>query len=89
MFPNQLDGANVLYYTDKGNYGTVKYENGKIAHRIFYIAICQYNDDKDYYLFLCDESLDVVSDSVWSSLEQCMSIAKQQYGSIHFNKYDF
>ena len=86
MFPSQLDGANVLFYTDKGNYGVVKYETGKIAHSIFYVAICQYNNDKDYYLFSCDESFNVVADSVWSSLEQCFSIAKQQYSSVSFKK---
>ncbi len=89
MFPSQLDGANVLHYTDKGNYGVVKYENGKNAHSIYYIAICQYNNDKDYYLFSCDELFNVVADSVWGSAEQCISIAKQQYGFINFKKYDF
>lgn len=88
MFPNQLDNANVLFYTDRNNYGVITYTDGKVAHRVSYLAICKYNDDENYYLFSCDECFNVVADSVWTSVEKCMSIAKQQYSSVNFKKYD-
>ena len=44
MFPNTLDNAKVLYYTD-----------GKVADYIKYLAICKYQNRKEeYYLFRCD-----------------------------------
>ena len=32
MFPNILDDALVHFYTQKGNYGSVYYDNGKIEY---------------------------------------------------------
>ena len=39
MFPNILDNAIVYFYTQKGNYGSAFYDNGKIEY-IHYLAIC-------------------------------------------------
>ena len=50
MFPNILDNAIVYFYTQKGDYGSVFYDNGKIEC-IHYLAICSY-DNKEYYLFV-------------------------------------
>lgn len=75
MFPMELDGAKVLYYTPKGNYGALKYSNGDISDYYHYLAICQYPDDHHYYLFCCNENYEVVSDWVDSSIENCMKNA--------------
>ena len=53
MFPNILDNAIVYFYTQKGNYGSVFHDNGKIEH-VHYLAICSY-DNKEYYLFHCND----------------------------------
>ena len=38
MFPNILDNAIVYFYTQKGDYGSVSYDNGKIEY-IYYLVI--------------------------------------------------
>lgn len=82
MFPKILDGAEVLYYTPNNNYGEVYWDNGEIAHYIKYLAICKYpNRDDEFYLFCCDECYDVVADSLWNSIEMCMSAANSSNGN--------
>ena len=39
MFPNILDNAIVYFYTQKGNYGSVSYDNGKIEYIILLFAL--------------------------------------------------
>ena len=79
MFPNELDGAKVLYYTPQDNYGALKYPNGEIAERYHYLAICKYAKDDNYYLFCCNENYEVVSDSLHCSLDACMRVATVSY----------
>lgn len=71
-FPKELDGAKVLYYTDRGVFEPVHYPGGAIAHNVAYLAICKYENDEDYYIFHCDESLDVVADDCFQSIEECL-----------------
>lgn len=81
MFPEELDGAKVLYYTPKDNYGYIYYSNGDIANNVKFLAICKYQNEKEeYYLFRCDENYEVVGDSVWNSIEECMNIANSSHG---------
>lgn len=70
-FPRGLNGAKVLYYTDKGNFEPVRYPGGEIAHRVAYLAVCKYDGDEEHYVFHCDESLDVVADDCIGSLTRC------------------
>lgn len=79
MFPIMLDGAEVLYHTPQDHFGSVRYPDGKISDDIRYLAICRYKDDEDYYLFCCDEKLEVVSDSLWHSIDECMKVASASY----------
>ncbi|WP_339001989.1 hypothetical protein [Fusobacterium animalis] len=74
MFPNVLDGAFVYFYTQKGNYGSVFYDNGKIEY-IYYLAICSYNNQ--YYLFHCNDKFEVIADYLFDSIEECKSIASK------------
>ena len=67
MFPRELDHAKVLYYTPKDEYGCIYYENGDIADRIGYLAIGRYRNE-------------AVGDSVWDSVEECMSAANSSRG---------
>lgn len=77
MFPNQIDGADVLSYTDYGDYGCVLYTTGEIADNIHYYCIAQYKGEESYYLFGCDSGYEVVCDSLWGSIEMCRHIVKQ------------
>lgn len=79
-FPKMLDNAKVLYYTPKDDYGKIYYTGGGVADEIGYLAICKYeNDEEAYYLFRCDDRFEVVQDSVWKSIEECMSVAASSY----------
>lgn len=81
MFPKILDKAKVLYYTPKDDFGCIFYTNGDVAHHVKYLAICKYpSENKEYYLFRCDENYEVVGDSVWDSIEECMAVANSSYG---------
>ena len=81
MFPEILDNAKVLYYTPKDDYGKIYYINGEVADYIKYLAICKYlNGKEEYYLFRCDENFEVVGDSVWKSVDECMGVANSSYG---------
>lgn len=71
-FPKELDGAKVLYYSERGNFEPVYYPGGEIAHNISYLAVCKYDNDEEYYVFHCDGSLEVVADDCLPSLEVCM-----------------
>ena len=75
MFPNILDNAIVYFYTQKGNYGNVFYDNGKIEY-IHYLAICSYNN-KEYYLFHCNDKFEVIADYLFDSIEECKEIASK------------
>ena len=80
MFPQILDNAKVLYYTPKDDYGKIYYPNGEVADYIKYLAIAKYSNDKEeYYLFRCDENFEVVGDSVWKSVDECMSVANSSH----------
>ena len=81
-FPKVLDNACVLYYTPQDYYGTVRYTTGEIADYIRYLAICKYEGDTQYYLFGCNAEYEVVSDSPWESVKQCMLVAIDSYGRV-------
>ncbi len=81
-FPKILDNAKVLYFTPQSNYGTVYYTTGEIADYICYLAICKYENDNTFYLFGCNSDYDVVSDSSWGSIEECMRIAQTTYNGL-------
>ena len=86
MFPIKLDGASVLYYTSQDDYGYSIFSNGEIADHYRYLAICKYTKDDKYYLFCCDENYEVVSDTLYNSVEACMGIASQYKENIVWNK---
>ncbi len=74
-FPAILDNAKVLYYTDRGDYGAVYWDNGTIAEQISYLAVCIYDSGHGAYLFGCNDSFDVVADSLCDSVEECLKAA--------------
>ena len=65
MFPDYLDGAKVLEYTDLGHFGFITdydEDSTPIEKEIRYLAICQYSGDETVYLFSCDEDHSVIFD---------------------------
>ena len=81
-FPKVLDDACVLYYTPQDCYGTVRYTTGEAVGNISYLAICKYKNDSAYYLFGCNAAYEVVSDSLWNTVEECMCAAKNSYDCV-------
>ncbi len=82
MFPKSLDGAEVLYHSQKAEFGTVKETTEKILDYISYLAICKYADTSgEYYLFDVNENYEVIGDTVFESTETCMRIADASYSS--------
>lgn len=80
MFPTQLDGARVLYFTPESDYGVLYYDTGGIAAHFQYLAICKYNNDDRCYLFYCNEQKEVETDDLGASVEECMRIAQSSTG---------
>lgn len=79
VFPTELDGAKVLFYTPQGDYGAMEYPNGEVADDYHYLAICKYLEDNNYYLFCCNENYEVVNDWMESSIADCMKAAASSY----------
>ena len=80
MFPNILDDALVHFYTQKGDYGSIYYDNGKV-HYIHYLPICSY-DNKEYYLFHCNNKFEVIADYLFDSIEECMNMTNRSKKEI-------
>ena len=66
-FPKQLNGAKVLYYTEKGDFTPVR----NPAHNVCYLAVCKYDENSDYFIFHLDECFEVVADDCYDSFEAC------------------
>ena len=70
MFPNELNGAEVLYYTEKADFGELE-EEGKNARAIAYLAIARKPGDPALYLMLCDAEYSVIADHSFPAVEWC------------------
>ena len=80
MFPDILDGAKVLFFSIKDDYGVMFDTEGNEIAQIKYFAICRYDDSDEYYLFKCNDEYEVESDFLCDSIEMCMNIASDSYG---------
>ena len=75
MLPNILDGAKVLFFSSKDDYGIMYDTECNVVAHFKYLAICKYDDSEGYYLFKCNEEYEVESDFLCDSIEMCMSVA--------------
>lgn len=83
-FPDKLDDAVVVEFSDFGNFGTV---NGD-GRTVRYFAICQYPNDEGYHLFFCDGHVydyDVITSDHMGSIEECRESASR-YGDVVWHK---
>ena len=81
MFPKELNGADVLFYTDKADYGELE-EEGKDARAIACLAIAKKPEDPAYYLMLCDADYGVIADHSFPAVEWCKTMAGMRYPDI-------
>lgn len=79
MFPDVLDGAKVLFYTPKDDYGIMYDTTGNVVAHFKYLSICKYENGEGYYLFKCNEEYEVVSDSLWDSIEMCCGLKSDEF----------
>ena len=82
MFPKTLDGAEVIYYTEKNNFGSRYYTTGEIYDQVCYLAICKYpNTSNEFYLFECNDSFEVISDTLEETILACVKSASDIFGN--------
>lgn len=87
-FPRELDNAKVLYYTEKGDFGAVYWAGGQaVANYVSYLAICTYQDDKNFYLFNCDENCEVVADGCLDSIERGLQVGRDINPNVVWHKH--
>lgn len=80
MFLERLDGARIQYFAPEGEYGRMHYETGGIGADFKYLAICQYHGSDKFCLFCGNARKEVETDSLWDSMEACMSVAECFWG---------
>ena len=83
-FLDKLDNADVLEFSNRGNFGTIKGDDRTVR----YFAICQYPGHAGYYLFFCaghHYDFDVIIDDLEETIEICKERASQ-YGEVIWNK---
>ena len=65
MFPDYLDGARVLEFTEKGHLGFITdYDDdgNPFEREVRYLALCAYTGNEKCCLFYCDADFEVISD---------------------------
>ena len=90
MFPDYLDGAKVLEYTQRGNFAVTVDPwddvNPGTAKEICYVAICQFEGSNSFNVFWCDEDYHVLQDWLWDSIAECKQIHKETVNAVWFKK---
>jgi hypothetical protein len=84
-FPAKLDNANVLYYTDNDDFGVLACTDGSNPIPIRYLAICQYENDNYYYLFLCNENIEVETDDLCETIDETKDFARLRNNNISWH----
>ena len=79
-FPDRLDNAKVLFYTEENDFGVLRYTTGEIAARYRFLAICKYDKEDIYYLFKCNGQFEVEMDQDYHTLDACMRSVAEMYG---------
>lgn len=74
----EIDGAKVIEFTALSKYGNAEYSNQEIVI-IKRLAICNYDNKQQYYLFACDDSFNVLGDTVHNSIEEAKTFAISYY----------
>lgn len=86
MCPHIIDGARVVCSTvldaTRHRYsGAVILRDGDAEQRWFHgLAIAQYPDSTDAYLFYCDKDWETENDSLYSSVAEAVAEATRQFG---------
>ncbi|TMP32903.1 hypothetical protein [Pseudoalteromonas rubra] len=82
--PSEIDGANVLEWAWSGDkpFGYIHYENGKVAAKIYGLAICKYENGDGVYRFSCNEHWETEQDQKYGSINEAKLNIPLQYQSV-------
>lgn len=90
MFPDYLDGAKVIEYTQRGSFAVTidpwDDKHPEIEKEICYVAICQYEGSDRFNVFWCDENCRVLQDWLQNSIAECKQIHKETANAIWHKK---
>jgi len=82
-----LNGAEVIFISKKDNFGVVKYTDDSIKPiSIKYLAICQYENSKEVYVFLCNDKLEVEQDNLFDTIEEAKQYTFNIYKNVIWEK---
>ncbi|AEY66094.1 hypothetical protein [Clostridium sp. BNL1100] len=71
-----LDGAEVIAISKKDDFGVIKYTNNSMKPiPVKYLAICQYENDKSIYVFLCNDKIEVEQNNIFYTVEEAKQYA--------------
>jgi len=71
-----IEGAKIIKLSKKKHYCTVTMKDSKRCETpICYWAICKYNGDSKYYLFSCDENMNVHDTDICDNLDDAVNEA--------------
>ena len=75
MFPDYLDGAKVIEYTEQSSFALTvdpwDNENPDSEKEVCYIAVSQYEGSEQFNLFWCDTEFNVLQDRLCDSIDEC------------------
>ena len=71
-----INGAKILYLSEKANYDTIRLRNCKPCEiPIYFLALCKNDSDEKYYLFECDEDMEAEDILSFDDLEKAVAWA--------------
>ena len=90
MFPDYLDGAKVIEYTQRGSFAfsADPWDDETLGteKEICYVAICQYDGSDRFNVFWCDGDYRVLQDWLWDSIAECKQIHKETVNAVWCKK---
>ena len=83
--PGKIDGASIIEWAWSGSnqpFGVIRFSDGQIAHEIFGLAICKYDESDAVFRFSCDENWEAQQDSIYKSIIEAKQNLPAQYQGI-------
>jgi hypothetical protein len=85
--PAYIDGAKVIKWAWSGlepfeYIGTV---DGPEREEVYGLAICQYENSRDFYQFSCDKNWETVQDGIYATVEDAIRFLPAQYKNVEAN----
>jgi hypothetical protein len=85
--PNEIDGARVICFAEVSDgvdptSKTTHRKAGEVLGPAAALAICQYRDDCQFYLFYCDDGWAVLTDTCHLTLDEAKDQARFEYDGI-------